>query len=244
MMASATRREPRMTIRFHRSGVGPKLLMLHGIGMDRHAWDGMAALSDRFEVIGCDLPASPAIEDMSETLAAAMRREGIEKTHLIGHDLGGMVAQHLAASEPGLVDRLVLCGTTPTFNGDDQALWRQRAAIAGQVGAASVMRMLEPEWFTPAFLARNPQAADCSPEDFARACEAMATADLIDLAGEIFARTLVLVGEHDTLAYREAADWLAQSIAGAKLTFVPNAAHAVPVEQPAWLAQVLGTFLA
>ena len=105
--------------------------------------------------------------------------------------------------------------------------------------------MLEAEGFTAAFLARNPQAlfAHCSAEDFATMCEALAKADLIDLAGEIYARTLVLVGEHDTLAYREAADWLAQSIAGAKLAFVPNAAHAVPLEQPGWMAQALGVFL-
>jgi pimeloyl-ACP methyl ester carboxylesterase len=232
-----------MTIRFHRSGRGAPLLMLHGLGLDRHIWDGLSALSDRFELVSCDLPAALGIEDMSEVLAAALRRDGIAKTHVVGHDLGGMVALHLAASEPAMVERLVLCATAPTFNDDDRALWRQRAAMARQAGAAAVLGLLEAEWFTPAFLARNPQSAACSPEKLAVACEALATADLIDLAGEIYARTLVLVGEHDTLAYREAADWLAQSIAGAKLAFVPHAAHAVPQEQPGWLAAVLRDFL-
>jgi pimeloyl-ACP methyl ester carboxylesterase len=232
-----------MTIRFHRSGRGAPLLMLHGLGLDRHIWDGLSALSDRFELVSCDLPAALGIEDMSEVLAAALRRDGIAKTHVVGHDLGGMVALHLAASEPAMVERLVLCATAPTFNDDDRSLWRQRAAMARQAGAAAVLGLLEAEWFTPAFLARNPQSAACSPEKLAVACEALATADLIDLAGEIYARTLVLVGEHDTLAYREAADWLAQSIAGAKLAFVPHAAHAVPQEQPGWLAAVLRDFL-
>jgi pimeloyl-ACP methyl ester carboxylesterase len=243
MMGAATLRDLRMTIRFHRSGRGAPLLMLHGLGLDRHIWDGLSALSDRFELVSCDLPAVLGIEDMSEVLAAALRRDGIAKTHVVGHDLGGMVALHLAASEPAMVERLVLCATAPTFNDDDRALWRQRAAMARQAGAAAVLGLLEAEWFTPAFLARNPQSAACSPEKLAVACEALATADLIDLAGEIYARTLVLVGEHDTLAYREAADWLAQSIAGAKLAFVPHAAHAVPQEQPGWLAAVLRDFL-
>ena len=202
-----------MTIDFHRSGQGASLLMLHGLDQNRHVWDGLAGLSDRFECIGCDLPMLDGIDALSKALAAALRHDGIERTHIVGHDLGGMVAQHLAASEPGLVDRLILCATTPTFNDDDQALWRQRATEAG--------------------------ASDA----FARGCRTMATADLIDLAGEIYAPTLVLVGENDTLAYREAADWLAQSIGGAKLAYVPNASHAIPLEQPRFLAHVLGVFL-
>ena len=234
-----------MTIAFHRSGTGAPLLLLHGLGLDRHVWDGLSGRSDRFERLTCDLPALNRIEDMAESVAAGLRREGIARAHIVGHDLGGAIAQHLAVHDPELVDRIVLCSSTPTYNDDDQALWRQRAALARQAGPGAVGRMLEAEWFTAAFLARNPQAlfAHCSAEDFATMCEALAKADLIDLAGEIYARTLVLVGEHDTLAYREAADWLAQSIAGAKLAFVPNAAHAVPLEQPGWMAQALGVFL-
>ena len=199
-----------MTIRFHRSGHGAPLLMLHGLGQDWRSWDGLAALSDRYELIACDLPMLDRIDAMSEVIGTALQRDGIGQMHVLGHDLGGMVAQHLAASEPGLVDRLILCATTPTFNDDDQALWRQRAA---------------------------------SIPSEALACEALATADLIDLAGEIYARTLVLVGENDTLAYREAADWLAQSIGGAKLAFVPAASHGVPLEQPGWLIAVVRAFL-
>ena len=210
MMSAATPWGSRMTIRLHHSGSGPTLLMLHGIGQDRHVWDGLAGLADRFACIASDLPAFDTVEKMSAALATALHQAGIEKTHVIGHDLGGMVAQQLAASQPGLIDRLVLCATTPTFNDDDQALWRQRAA---------------------------------SVPSEALACSALASADLIDLAGEIYARTLVLVGDDDTLAYREAADWLAQSIAGAKLAFVPNAAHAIPLEQPVWLDRVLRAFL-
>ncbi len=249
-----------MTIHFHRSGHGAPLLMLHGLGLDRRAWNGLSALSDSFELMSCDLPGhgetlSPpvpyGIGELSELIAAALRQAGLSKTHVIGHDLGGVVAQHLAANEPGLVGRLVLCATTPTFNDNDQTLWRQHAAMAREAGAGAIAHSLEPDWFTPEFLALNPPAlhlmrdsfAACSAEGMALNCEALATADLIDLAGEIYARTLVLVGDSDTLAYREAADWLAQSIAGAKLAIVPHAAHVPMLEQPGWMTDVLRTFL-
>ena len=249
-----------MTIHLHRSGRGTPLLMLHGLGMDRHVWDGLAALSDHRELIGCDLPGhgetpTPAqpygIEDLSEELGATLRQHGIQRADIIGHDLGGVVAQHLAAHDPGMVDRLILCGTTPTYNEDDQALWRQHAAAARRTGTATVALSLEADWFAPAFRASNPPALRqmrdsfdaCTPEGIAVACEALASADLIEFAGAIYARTLVLVGDSDTLAYREAADWLAQSIAGAKLAFVPHAAHMPMLEQPGWMTEVLRAFL-
>ena len=75
-----------MTIAFHRSGTGAPLLLLHGLGMDRHVWDGLSALSDRFELLTCDLPALGGIEDMAEAVAAALRRESIARAHVVGHD--------------------------------------------------------------------------------------------------------------------------------------------------------------
>ena len=259
-MSVITPGECHMTIDLHRSGRGAPLLMLHGLGMDRHAWAGLSALADRYELIACDLPghgenpaaaATHRIEDLSGELAAAIRRAGIERTHVMGHDLGGAVAQHLAASDPGLVDCLILCGTTPTYNDDDQALWRGYAAMARRDGAGAVAQALLSGWLAPDFQLRNPSTnilmhdnfAKCPFEGIALNCEALAALDLIDLAGEIYARTLVLVGDSDTLAYREAGDWLAQSIAGAKLAFVPHAAHVPMLEQPRWMTAALTAFL-
>lgn len=247
-------------IRLHRAGKGMPVVMLHSLGMDRRAWDCLGSLADSFEVVTYDLPGhgetavpqSPyGIGELSEQLATVLQREGITRAHIVGHDLGGLIAQHLAASQPAMVDRLVLCATTPCFNDDDRATWRLHAATARASGPASLLRVMEPEWFTAAFAAQNPPAlrlmrdsfAACPNEGVALACEALASADLIDSTSEIYARTLVLVGEHDSLAFREAADWLAQSIDGAKLAYVPHAAHAAVLEQPGWMAHVLRSFL-
>jgi 3-oxoadipate enol-lactonase len=260
MTAQTTETLDPAMIRLHRAGKGAPVVMLHGLGMDRHAWGCLGALADSFEIVTYDLPGhgetavppSPyGIEELSEQLATVLQREGITRAHVVGHDLGGLIAQRLAASQPAMVDRLVLCATTPCFNDDDRATWQQHAAIARGAGTASLLRVMEPEWFTATFVAQDPLAlhlmrdsfAACPSEGFALACEALARADLIDSTSEIYARTLVLVGEHDTLAFREAADWLAQSIDGAKLAYVPHAAHAAVLEQPGWMVHVLGSFL-
>ena len=246
----------------YRKGSGPKLVLLHCLGMSHRMWDCLDALADRFELIACDFPghgAAPVpslpygVEDLSEQLAAALRAEGIDRAHVAGLSLGGCVAQHFAASEPGMVDRLVLCDTTPCYDNDARANWAARAMAARRHGPYSLLQEIEPIWFTAEYLARDPVPAGlasmrqsfaaCPPEGYALACEALATVDLIDMVGEIYARTLVLCGAHERLAFREAADWLAQSIAGAKLAFVPNAAHASVLEQPRWVEAALRSFL-
>ena len=249
-------------IRLHRRGSGPPLVMLHCLGMSHHLWDCLGALADRFELVSYDLPghgetpvpdAPYGIEELSHQLAAVLKRHGIGRTHVIGISLGGLIAQHFAATEPAMVDRLVLCDTTPRYTEDARANWAVRAEAARRNGAASLLPVIEKIWFTAGFLALDPVPpalrlvretfTACPGEGYALACEALGSADLLDLAEEIHARTLVLCGAEESLAFRDAADWLAQNIAGAKLSPVPNAGHASVLEQPRWMEAVLRDFL-
>jgi 3-oxoadipate enol-lactonase len=250
------------SIRLHRTGQGPALVMLHCLGMDHHLWDCLHPLSDRFELISYDFPGhgeTPVpdggygVEDLSDQLAGVLRRHAIGRVHVMGISLGGLVAQHFAATQPTVVDRLILCDTTPRYTPDARANWATRAAAARQAGAAALLPQIERIWFTQPFRDRQPVPpairlvrdtfARCPGEGYALACEALAAADLIDNAGEIHAPTLVLCGSDESLAFREAAEWLAATIAGAKLAYVPQAAHASVLEQPAWFEAALRQFL-
>lgn len=249
-------------VQLHRVGSGPALVLLHCLGMDHHLWDCLQPLSDTFELISYDFPGhgeTPVpnqgygIEDLSEQLAAILLQHGIARAHVMGISLGGLVAQHFAATQPSVVDHLVLCDTTPRYTPDARANWSVRAAAARQHGAASLLPTIEPIWFTAPFRERQPVPAElqlvrdtfarCPGEGYALACEALGSADLIDNAGEINARTLVLCGAEESQAFRDAAEWLGANIAGAKLAYVPQAAHASVLEQPVWVMQALRTFL-
>jgi 3-oxoadipate enol-lactonase len=144
------------TIRVHRKGRGPTLVMLHCLGMTRHLWDCLEALSDRFELISYDLPghgetALPAVPygvaDLSVQLAAVFAREGIARAHVMGISLGGLVAQHFAATQPSMVDKLVLLDTTPRYTDEARANWAVRAAAARRDGPASLLPMILKIWF-------------------------------------------------------------------------------------------------
>jgi 3-oxoadipate enol-lactonase len=248
------------TIRLHRSGRGTPLVMLHCLGMTHHLWDCLGGLADRHTLISYDLPghgetALPAapygIEELSAQLAGVLRREGIARAHIMGISLGGLVAQCFAATEPAMVDRLVLCDTTPRYTDEARTNWVVRAAAARRDGAASLLPMIEKIWFTPGFVASDAPAVKlvrdtfhaCSGEGYALACEALGAADLRDLAPRIAAPTLVVCGNDESDAFKDAARWLAEHISDARLEFIRDAAHASVLEQPVVIEALLREFL-
>jgi pimeloyl-ACP methyl ester carboxylesterase len=116
---------------FDRRGSGPPLVLLHGLGMSRHAWDPVVpALTQRFDVIAVDLPGfgdsapfSASVEPVPATLAAAvgelLENLGVDRPHVVGNSLGGWVALELAGVRP--VASLTLLSPA--------GLWRDRAPI-------------------------------------------------------------------------------------------------------------------
>ena len=248
------------SIRVHRSGSGPVLVMLHCLGMTHHLWDCLGGLSDSFTLLSYDLPghgetpvpdAPYGIEELSAQLAGVLRREGISRAHVMGISLGGLVTQCFAATEPAMVDRIVLCDTTPRYTDEARGMWAVRAAGARNNGPASLLPGIEKIWFTEPFLAQSPPAVqlvrdtfrNCSGEGYALACEALAAAELRPLAPRIKAPALVICGAEEGPAFLDAARWLAANIAGARLEFIPNAAHASVLAQPQRIEALIRQFL-
>jgi pimeloyl-ACP methyl ester carboxylesterase len=95
-----------------RSGTGPPLVLLHGIGMARQAWDPVVAtLAERFELIAPDLPGfgesdpvpagvEPTPRALAGVVADLLDELGIDAPHVAGNSLGGWVALELAALRP------------------------------------------------------------------------------------------------------------------------------------------------
>jgi 3-oxoadipate enol-lactonase len=248
------------TIRLHRAGKGPALVMLHCLGMTHHLWDCLGGLADRYTLLSYDLPghgetavpdAPYGVEELAEQLSGVLRREGIGKAHVMGISLGGLVAQCFAATQPGATGKVVLCDTTPRYTDEARANWVVRAAAARKDGAASLLPMIEKIWFTPGFVASDPPAVRlvrdtfraCSGEGYALACEALGAADLRDLAPRIKAPVLVVCGADEGQAFKDAAHWLRDNIAGARLEVIPSAGHASVLEQPVRIEKLLREFL-
>lgn len=236
-------------ITLHRFGSGMPLVLLHCLGVDHRFWDFLEPIEDMFTLLRYDLPghgATPvpsvgySIEDLSAQLADILDREGVGRAHVAGISLGGLIAQHFAAEHPGRVDRLVLIDTTPRYTDEIRGMWGVRAATARNEGVAALVPGLLKIWFSDDGLALNSQGVryvrerlrTTSGEGYALACEALAAADLRDCAARIKAPTLVMCGDDDIPSFLEAARWLEEHVAGAKITWLPGARHASVLELP------------
>jgi len=93
---------------FDRAGAGPRVLLVHGLGGERHVWEPVwPALTARCDVMTIDLPgfgrsrSAPKESDVSpqglaRTVAAFLAEQGFERPHVAGNSLGGWVALELA----------------------------------------------------------------------------------------------------------------------------------------------------
>ena len=249
-------------VRLHRTGRGPAIILLHCLGVDHHIWDETTrALSDTREVIRYDFPGhgdSPvpasgyAIEDLSAQLRGALDAAGIDKVSLAGISLGGLVAQHFAAVNPGRTERLILIDTTPRYSDMLRGMWAERAATARGKGVTAMTGPLLDIWFTPAFVAKDPPGvryvrecfARTSGEGYALACEALAGGDLRPLVLAIVAPTMVICGSEDIPEFIEAANWFHAHLAAARLEWLSPARHCSILEQPEAFIRLCRAFLA
>jgi 3-oxoadipate enol-lactonase len=110
-------------IAWEATGDGPPVLLIQGLGYARWGWDPVVpGLAGTFRVLTfdnrgigeSDKPAGPyTAREMAADALQVLDEAGIDRAHVVGASLGGMIAQELAVAEPGRVERLVLCCTTP-----------------------------------------------------------------------------------------------------------------------------------
>jgi len=112
-------------IYYETSGNGPPLTLIMGLGCSARQWQWMLPVfSGSFQVItfdnrGVGRTSKPDMEYTTDLFAedtcALLNILGIEKTHIFGASVGGMIAQKFALKYPEMVDRLVLGCTMPNF---------------------------------------------------------------------------------------------------------------------------------
>lgn len=227
----------------------PVVVLGSSLGTTRSMWDEqLPALAERFRVVrydhrghgGSPVPPGPySLQDLAGDVLALMDRLGVERAHLGGLSLGGMVAMHIAGTAPERVDRLALLCTSSAM---PPGPWLERAADVRRGGLASVAGAVAARWFTEPFSATSRAAqlravlAGVPDEGYASCCEAIASMDLPPVLGSITAPTLVLAGAEDPATPPDhGAAIVAAVVAGggrARLEIVPGAAHLAAVERP------------
>lgn len=245
-------------------GSGPTVLMLHGIGgghlafapqVESFALSGYRAVAWDMPGYGHSVPIEPyTFKGLAESCIALIEGLDCEHVALVGHSMGGMVAQEVVARRPGLVSRLVLCGTSPAFGRPDGD-W-QRAFVAERTAPldagrsmAELADALVPQMIGPAALPEGVRLArHCmervNPSTYRRALEALVTFDRRANLPHIHVPTLLLAGEHDRNAPPAVMKKMAQAIAGSTMLEMAGVGHLMNLEAPEAFDAAVLDFLA
>jgi pimeloyl-ACP methyl ester carboxylesterase len=247
-------------------GQGDPVVCLHGLGGSSNTWTAVMPALARYRVLRIDLPGSgrsPAgnapltIARMAECVRAVCHRLNVGRVHLLGHSMGTIVAQHLAADHPGLVRSLALFG--PLLAPPDAARPNIRARGAkaraeGLAGMQEIADTLVKASTSADSRERSPAAAAFvreslmrqDPEGYARNCEALADAKPAAV-GAIQAPTLLVTGDEDGVAppqsVRSMAEKFTGSRAGARVVVLGRCGHWTPIERPQDCMRELAAFL-
>jgi 3-oxoadipate enol-lactonase len=242
-------------------GVGPPLILIHGIGASRHSWDGLIQhLRSDFRCVSYDLrghgrsplPTPPyTLDDLVEDLEALRRELHIEKAHFAGHSLGGMIGPAYARRYPDRVLSLGLYSTAAFRTVDDGAKVRGVVAAMRAKGIPPVLATLKDRWFTPEFAERSPevidrrmqQVIDTNRDVFLNVFDIYAETEMAPWLAEIRHPSLVLTGENDGGCNPRLNAQIAASMPNAELVILPVLRHAILLEAPQAVAPPVLDFL-
>ncbi len=246
------------------AGAGYPVLFITGLSYGGWFWEQQVpAFADRFRVLTFDNRGSGQSDkpDLAYTAAmladdtvGLMRGLGMTRAHIIGHSMGGFVAQELALRYPQQVDHLVLAAT---HFGGPNAVPIPREALAvilnREGDAETLYRRGIAVATAPDFAAAHPaviddivrrRLADAQP---AYAYQRQAGVSLAfraeDRLGDIKAPTLILAGERDLVVPPANAALMAKKLPHAQRLIFQGAGHLFPLEQPERFNDVVLRFL-
>ncbi|TDG04546.1 alpha/beta fold hydrolase [Paraburkholderia guartelaensis] len=234
------------------------LVFLHYYGGSSRTWDGVASeLSDRYRIVATDHRGwgdseAPAegyrIADLAADAEGVIEALGLQRYVLVGHSMGGKVAQLIASRRPGGLEGLVLVAPSPPSPmvlSDEQrttltGAYQSRESVEFVIDHVLTAKSLDAsrrEQVIEDSLKAAPQAKAAWPNVAMRE-------DITEAVMSIDVPTIVISGELDQVdrvATLQAE--LLPRIPHAAMHILPGTGHLSPLEAPADMARVIARFV-
>jgi len=236
---------------------GEPILFLHGVGSTKEVWrpqlghfgkDRVALAIDYPGYGESEFRADATRDDYARAAFAAMDALGVERAHICGLSLGGVVAiamHHLARKRcasliiadsfavhpdgPAIFDRSVAASQAMTMGELAEA---RTGALIGQAASDALRTEIIEDM------------ASINPAAYRIGAEAVWLADQRDRAAAIDCPTLILVGEEDGITPPALSEELERLIPGSRLKRIADAGHLANAEQPVAFNGAIESFLA
>lgn len=242
---------------------GAPLIFIHGLGLSRQTWDGfLPALAGEYRLITYDLfghgesalpPTAPDLTLFSEQIISLMDHLGISTAVMIGFSLGGMINRRIALDHPDRVAGLIILNSPHERGEAEQAKVEERARMTAEEGISSTIEQTLTRWFTPDFIASNPEDVDrvrqgvlANQLDAYAACRYVLAAGVVELirpSVPISAPTLVMTCRNDSGSTPAMSEAIASEIPSSILHIIPELQHMGLVEQPKLFLEEMIPFL-
>jgi 2-succinyl-6-hydroxy-2,4-cyclohexadiene-1-carboxylate synthase len=236
--------------------VAPNLVLLHGFTNTGASWDQVVgALPERYRPVAPDIRGHGSAADARPVslpgVIADVSALGTSPFDLVGYSMGGRLALHAALALPGRVRRLVLIGASPGI-ADPAARAERRSAderLAGEVEEMTIEDFAQ-RWAQTAVLSGQPAAVKAAvhadrlrntPAGLAAALRGLGTGALASLwerLAEVTVPVELVVGERDE-KFRAIGEEMAAGLPEARVHVVGGAGHAVHLEAPGAVADVI-----
>ena len=216
------------------------ILFIHGAGGGQYTWSYQKGFFEReFNPVIIELPGhgesggegEEEVGKYAEQVYAFLKALGLQNVFLIGHSMGGAIAQTLALTHAELIKGIVLVGTGARlkvfpmiFNG----IKNDFEETVRKINQFAFSRRVQTDLIEKgvSFM------LECRPEvvygDFL-ACDRF---DLMNEVEKIVLPALILCGDEDQLTPLKYSEFLNSRIKGSKLEVLPNAGHMVMMEAP------------
>ena len=130
-----------------RHGAGPAVVMVHGLGGSSGSFETLMPALGGYCVLRPDLPGAgrsalrpgrPGLAGLGAALRECLRALGVSRAHLVGHSMGALVCQQVAAAAPELVASLTLYGALLEPAPAARAALAERAREARTAGMSAI----------------------------------------------------------------------------------------------------------
>lgn len=204
-----------LRLHYEQSGAmdGPVLVLSNSLGSNLHMWDKVLPLLEkslrivRYDTRGhgkSSIPAPPySLDQLGGDLLSLMDHLSIERAHLCGLSLGGLIALWAGVHAGGRFERLIFANTAAHIGTREG--WEQRIAMVQSSGMDGLALQTLERWLTPAYRAQHPAGtetirqmiASTNVTGYCGCCAALRDADLRDEISAIQAPCLVITATHD-----------------------------------------------